>query len=194
MFERIAAILAVRMRWVLYACVIGAAAFVAVQQLLSKGSQDIVAYVGAQVVDKGQYNPALRPWIGWGVHVAVSYFNSLLYCILAYVPFAAMQSAARVGYGALLAVLLAWITGMLTSPAIALAISLFAGNGIPKDLPKVNLQPGPHFWMQLAFFTICYLFIVFIPMFLHARAEQRDILAPDPTPEELTDPDKPITR
>ncbi len=154
--------------WILVAAVVGAIVFVLAQKL-NGFDQHIGQFIGQQVVEQGGYNAALADLIGWGVHVGVSLSYAALFGILtAFFPAAI---GTRWILALILGAILGWVTTLITAPAIAVTISVLAGQGLPSALPPLNTEGGLPFWNHMGFFGICFLFITLVPDLLRGRPE-----------------------
>ncbi|MBI2880412.1 MAG: hypothetical protein HYY21_02430 [Candidatus Tectomicrobia bacterium] len=130
--------------------VLGAIEFWAIQKAVLGFT--IPAFMGGQIVAQGGYPQSLATPIGWAVHLGVSLAYAFLLVAVLLIPFS-RSSAARAVAGLVIALLLGWVTTLLTSPAIAATISLLSGKGFPSSLPPLNTGLGAPFWIHLAFFA-----------------------------------------
>ena len=147
------------MVWPALAALFGAATFITVQHVTGS-AQDITQFIGAQIVRRGGYAASLSGVIGWGVHLSVSLSYAVLFAAIVLAPF--FPSAGRVRWvaGLVTALLLGWVTTLLTAPAIALTISFLSGEGFPNSLPALNTALGVPFWNHVAFFGVSWLVTV----------------------------------
>jgi hypothetical protein len=100
----------------------------------------IPQFMGQQIVQQGGYPAALAPFVGWGVHLGVSLSYALLFAvIIAVLPLKA--AGARLAIGVVLAVVLGWVTTLLTSPAITVTINVLSGQGFPAELVALAFPP-----------------------------------------------------
>ncbi len=141
-----------RTPWILLSAGLGALAFVGIQNAALGGN--ITQFLGAQISTQGGYGAGAAPYIGWGVHLAVSLsYAALAAVILGFLPAArgrryASMAVATFGLG--------WVTTLITAPAIAVTISVLAGKGLPAALPGLNTAFGVPFWNHVAFFAIAF--------------------------------------
>ncbi len=150
-------------RWWLIAGVVGGIVFWLFQVLT--GPATITQFMGEQIVAEGKYPHALAIPIGWAVHLGVSLSYSLLFAVI--MIFLSSQSpASRLVLGLVLAVLLGWITTLLTVPAITVTISVLSGHGFPAQLPGLNTTFGLPFWNHLLFFGIVWTIYLLLPSLL----------------------------
>ena len=123
----------------------------------------IPQFMGEQIVTEGGYPMGLAPLVGWGVHLGVSLSYSLLFAvIMAALPL--RSSGGALGIGLALAVLLGWITTLLTTPAIAVTIGVLSGKGFPSELPGLNTEIGLPLYNHLLFFGVVWVFTNLIPV------------------------------
>jgi hypothetical protein len=120
-------------RWIL-AGLTGAITFWLFQVLT--GSSTIPQFIGQEIVSQGGYPEILTVPVGWGVHLGVSLSYSLLFALIMLIPFP--SSSIRVLIGMIAAVLLGWITTLLTAPAITVTISMLSMQGFPASIPVLN--------------------------------------------------------
>lgn len=147
------------LRW-LCAGVAGSLAFWYFQVLTS--GVTIPQFMGEQIVTEGGYLKALAPFIGWGVHLAVSLSYALLFAVLiATLPIESAGAIAAAGL--VLAALLGWVTTLLTEPAIAVTISVLSGHGFPAELPGLNTEVGLPLYNHLLFFGVVWFFTALVP-------------------------------
>ena len=147
------------LRW-LCAGVAGSLAFWYFQVLT--GGVTIPEFMGEQIVTEGGYLKELAPFIGWGVHVAVSLSYALVFAvIIAALP--RNSTGAIVAAGLVLAALLGWVTTLLTAPAIAVTISVLSGHGFPAELPGLNTEVGLPLYNHLLFFGVVWFFTTLVP-------------------------------
>ena len=146
-------------RWVV-AGLAGAIAFWFVQ--IVTGSSAIPQFIGQEIVSQGSYPEGLTPPIGWGVHLAVSLIYSLFFALLMLLPFSS-SSGIRVLIGMTAAVVLGWITTLLTAPAITVTISILSMQGFPASIPELNTTLGLPFWNHVLFFEIVWLIYTLMP-------------------------------
>ena len=158
--------------WIILAAAVGAVVFVVVQKQAGFPVH-IGQYIGQQVVQQGGYKESLKEVIGWGVHGGVSLSYAALFGILTAVPFFPRRWGLRWVLSLLLAALLGWLTTLITSPAIAITISVLAGKGWPAQLPPLNMLYGVPFWNHMGFFGICLLCIILVPDLLRGQPQVR---------------------
>ena len=143
-----------RAPWILASAGLGALAFVGVQELA--GATNIAAFLGQKITEQGSYPAGLAPAIGWGVHLGVSLQYAALFAVLTALPFFPRSGAARLGAGAGLALLLGWVTTLITRPAITVTIALLSGQGLPASVPGLNTTTGLPLWNHVGFFALCF--------------------------------------
>lgn len=141
--------------WVVLAALVGAIQFV-VAQALGGFSPNIAQFMGRQIVNQGGYSESLAGAIGWGIHLGVSLTYAALYAFLSHQPVMPAARIARWTAGLVLVLLLGWLTTLATAPAIAVTISVLAGQGWPEALPGLNTSLGFAFWNHVGFFAICW--------------------------------------
>lgn len=147
------------LRW-LCAGVAGSLAFWYFQVLT--GGVTITEFMGEQIVTEGGYLKELAPFIGWGVHVAVSLSYALVFAvIIAALPL--NSTGAIVAAGLVFAALLGWVTTLLTAPAIAVTISVLSGHGFPAELPGLNTEVDLPLYNHLLFFGVVWFFTTLVP-------------------------------
>ena len=147
------------LRW-LMAGVVGSLSFWYFQVIFEDAT--IPQFMGEQIVTEGGYPTVLVPFIGWGVHLAVSLSYALLFAlIVAALP---VEAGALLVSGLVLAALLGWLTALLTSPAIAVTISLLSGHGFPAELPGLNTEVGLPLYNHLLFFGVVWVFVTLLPV------------------------------
>jgi hypothetical protein len=147
------------LRW-LCAGVAGSLAFWYFQVLT--GGVTITEFMGEQIVTEGGYLKELAPFIGWGVHVAVSLSYALVFAvIIAALPL--NSTGAIVAAGLVFAALLGWVTTLLTAPAIAVTISVLSGHGFPAELPGLNMEVDLPLYNHLLFFGVVWFFTTLVP-------------------------------
>lgn len=147
-------------RW-LVAGVAGSLSFWYFQVLTGGGT--ITEFMGEQIVTEGGYPKVLVPFIGWGVHLAVSLSYALLFAVIvAAIP--SGSSGALLVIGLVLAALLGGITTLLTTPAIAVTISVLSGQGFPAELPGLNAEVDLPLYNHLLFFGVVWVFTTLIPV------------------------------
>lgn len=148
------------LRW-LVAGVAGSFAFWYFQVLTT--GVTITQFMGEQIVTEGGYPEVLVPFIGWGVHLAVSLSYALLFALI----FAAIPLESAGGLlvaGVVLAGLLGWIATLLTAPAIAATISLLSGHGFPAELPALNTEVDLPLYNHLLFFGVVWVVTALLPV------------------------------
>ncbi len=146
-------------RWV-WAGVVGSVVFWLFQVLTT--GVTIPQFMGQQIAAEGHYPVALGPLIGWGVHLGVSMTYALLFAVLvALVPTTAI--AATLAGGVLLALILGWLTTLLTAPAIAVTISLLSRQGLPGQVPGLNTDIDLPLYNHLLFFGVVWVITAAIP-------------------------------
>lgn len=155
--------------WVPLAALAGAIFFVVVQKATGFPAH-IAEFMGGQIVRQGGYDPSLAGVIGWGVHLAVALSYTVLFTLLVNIPIIPAAGSARRGVGLVLVVLMGWVSTLLTAPAIAVTISLLAGQGWPATLPGLNTAFGVPFWNHVGFFTIVWLLVEVVPALRAAAA------------------------
>jgi hypothetical protein len=141
--------------WVVLAAVVGAIEFVMVQAL-GGFSPNIAQFMGRQIVNQGGYSQSLVGAIGWTIHLGVSLTYAALYFFLSHRPVMPVARITRWTAGLVLALVLGWLTTLATAPAIAVTISVLAGQGWPAALPGLNTSLGFAFWNHVGFFVICW--------------------------------------
>jgi hypothetical protein len=154
--------------WVVLAALVGAIQFV-VAQRLGGFSPNIAQFMGREIVNQGGYSESLAGVIGWGIHLAVSLTYATLYAFLSHLPAMPASRSARWAAGLVLALLLGWLTTLATAPAIAVTISVLAGQGWPAALPGLNTSLGFAFWNHVGFFTICWALTLVWPDILRGQ-------------------------
>lgn len=150
------------------AAVAGAIVF-AVAQKLAGFPMTIPQFMGGQIATQGGYPESLAGVIGWGVHVGVSLGYAALFALAVHFTVGGTDRAVRWAGSAVIALILAVVSTLITAPAIAITISVLAGNGFPATLPGLNTGWGFTFWNHLGFFAIIWLIIVALPDVLRAR-------------------------
>jgi hypothetical protein len=146
-------------RWIL-AGLTGATTFWLFQVLT--GPSTIPQFIGQEIVSRGGYPEALSVPIGWGVHLGVSLSYSHLFALIMLIPFSS-SSGIRVLIGMIAAILMGWITTLLTVPAITVTISMLSMQGFPASIPELNTTLGLPFWNHVLFFEIVWLIYTLIP-------------------------------
>ncbi|MBI3031689.1 MAG: hypothetical protein HYY64_19475 [Candidatus Rokubacteria bacterium] len=147
------------LRW-LCAGIAGSLAFWYFQILT--GGATITQFMGEQIVTEGGYLKELAPFIGWAVHLAVSFSYALVFAvIIALLPIG--SSGAIAAAGLVLAALLGWITTLLTAPAIAVTIGVLSGHGFPAELPGLNTEVDLPLYNHLLFFGVVWFFTALVP-------------------------------
>ena len=149
-----------KVMWWVIAGIAGGIAFWLFQVLT--GPSTIPQFMGQQIVAQGGYPRALAGPIGWGVHLGVSLGYSLLFALIMLIPFPASPRA-RIGAGAAVAAVLAWVATLLTVPAITVTISVLSGHGFPRQVPGLNTTLGLPFWNHLLFFGTVWAIYLVIP-------------------------------
>ncbi len=129
---------------------------------VSTGPSTITQIMGQQIVEQGGYSKALTIPIGWGVHLGVSLSYTLLFAIVVLIPFSRAEGV-RVFVGLVIAVVLGWVTTLLTVPAITATISVLSGKSFPAGLPPLNTAYGLPFWNHELFFGVVWFIYLFIP-------------------------------
>jgi hypothetical protein len=132
----------------------GSLQFWLVQALWGQGT--ITDFLGRQIVEAGEYAPALAPMIGWGLHLTVSGAYALVVALLV-IATNALPAGPAMAASLLVSVLLGWITAVIAPPAISVAISLAAGQGWPAELYPLNAEIGLPFWNHVGFFVLNWL-------------------------------------
>ncbi len=121
-------------------------------QVLTTGFT-IPQYIGQQVATQGGYAIAWAPLIGWTVHLGVSLAYSFLFAaLMAVLP--TTSAGPRLGIGAILAVVLGWVTTLATAPAIAATVSILSRQGFPAELPGLNTDIDLPLYNHLLFFGV----------------------------------------
>ena len=143
------------------AALVGAIVFVLVQVM--SGLPPITDYLGGQIVKKGGYAPGLAPVMGWGIHLGVSLQYAALFGLLAWWPGLGKTRGVRLGVTLGLALVLGWLTTLVTVPAIDVTIRLFSGQGFPARLKGLNTSLGLPFWNHQLYFVLCWLLLVVWP-------------------------------
>jgi len=127
------------------------------------GGPTITQFMGEQIATEGGYSMRLAPLIGWGVHLGVSLSYALLFIIImSAIPL--RSTGAALGFGLLLAVVLGWITTLLTAPAITVTISMLSGKGFPAELPGLNTEVDLPLYNHLLFFGVVWAFATVLPV------------------------------
>jgi len=158
-----------KVMWWLVAGIMGSVEFWLFQ--VRTGSSTIPQFIGEQIVAQGGYPKVLSLPIGWGVHLGVSLGYSLLFAIIMLIPFS-RSTFARLGIGAVIALVLGWFATLLTAPAITVTISLLSGQGFPVTLPGLNTTLGLPFWNHLLFFGVVWGVYLLIPSLFRSRSLQ----------------------
>lgn len=153
--------------WILLASVVGAVVFEVVQKIVFGGT--ISQFIGSTVVEQGGYSPSLQVLIGWGVHLGVSISYAALFGVI--VAFFPANLGVRWILALILAAVLGKLTTLITQPAIAVTISVLAGQGLPAELPPLNTEGGLPLWNHMGFFGICFLFITLVPDLLRGSSD-----------------------
>ncbi len=154
------------LRW-LAAGVAGSLVFWLFQVLT--GDSTIPQFMGEQIASQGGYPMRLAPLIGWGVHLGVSLSYALIFSvIMAVLPLE--SSGTRLGVGLVLAAVLGWVATLLTSPAIAVTISVLSRTGFPAELPGLNTDVDLPLYNHLLFFGVVWGFTTLLPVL---RGESR---------------------
>jgi hypothetical protein len=141
--------------WVLASALVGAIAFVTVQKLAGF-PMNIAQFMGREIVRQGGYSPGLAGLVGWFVHLGVAASYATLYAAIVLAPFFPTDRAARWGAALGVALVLGWLTTLVTAPAIAITIGLLSGQGFPASLPSLNATFGSVFWNHVGFFLISF--------------------------------------
>ena len=155
-----------KVKWWLAAGILGSVEFWLFQ--VRTGSSTIPQFMGEQIVAQGGYPKVLTLPIGWGVHLGVSLAYSLLFAIIMVIPFS-RSTFARLGIGAVIALVLGWFATLLTAPAITVTISLLSGQGFPATLPGLNTTLGLPLWNHLLFFGVVWVVYLLIPNLFRSR-------------------------
>ncbi len=167
-----------KVMWWLVAGIMGSVEFWLFQ--VRTGSSTIPQFMGEQIVAQGGYPKLLTLPIGWGVHLGVSLGYSLLFAIIMLIPFS-RSPFARLGIGAVIALVLGWFATLLTAPAITVTISLLSRQGFPATLPGLNTTLGLPFWNHLAFFGVVW--VVWVVYLLIPSLFRSRRLPPKPEPK-----------
>ena len=147
-------------RW-LIAGVAGSLSFWLFQVLT--GDSTIPQFMGEQIATEGGYPMRLAPLIGWVVHLGVSLSYALLFAvIIALLP--TKSSGGTLAFGLILAAVLGSITTLLTSPAIAVTISVLSRHGLPAELPELNADIDLPLYNHLLFFGVVWVFTTLLPV------------------------------
>lgn len=141
------------LRATVIAALIGAIVFVVVQVIVGSGygTNVITTYIGGRIVEEGDYSSTLAQPVGWAVHLAVSFSYALLFGVI----FAVLKR--KPGPTFLAALLLGWVTTLITVPAINATVSLLAGQGFPEELGGLNTTTDLPLWNHFGFFLIAWL-------------------------------------
>jgi hypothetical protein len=131
-------------------------------QVLTDGAT-ITEFMGEQIATEGSYPMQLAPLIGWGVHLGVSLANALLFTVIMAV-LRSESSEVTIVTGLSVVLPLAWVTTLLTTPAIAATISVLSGKGFPAELPEINTKMDLLvYYNHLLFFGVVWVFVTLIP-------------------------------
>ncbi|MFQ5746203.1 MAG: hypothetical protein ACE5HF_03160 [Gemmatimonadota bacterium] len=172
-----------RAPWVITAGLGGALIF-AVAQKVAGYSPTIPEFMGSQIVARGGYSQGLSGLIGWGVHFGVALAYATLYALVANERLLPASRGARWGVGLGIAAAFAWVSTLLTAPAIGVTISLLSGNGFPGELAALNRTFGFVFWNHVAFFAVVFLVTVVISDLVRRPSGAPDV-APRAASEEV---------
>lgn len=148
----------------------GTMVFLLVQVLA--GSPTITSFLGKQIVKQGGYAAGLAPVFGWGVHIAVSFQYAALYGV-GVLAIPCKDKKVFLTGSLLMALVLGWLTTLITRPAIGVTISVLAGKGLPERIGPLNTTLGLPFWNHVLFFIVCWIFLGLIPARKSALAEDR---------------------
>lgn len=172
MISKLAAQLRGKIPWIAAAGLVGGGAFVTAQ-IVAGFPSHIAEFMGAQIVRRGGYSESLAGVLGWGVHFAVALSYATLFAVAVTATPLPERRAARFAAAAAVAVAFAWVSTLITGPAIAITISVLAGQGFPASLPGLNTAFGFPFWNHVGFFGIAWLLTVIAPDLLAERATPR---------------------
>jgi hypothetical protein len=144
--------------WVVASALLGAFLFIVAQYVVGS-PLNIAQFMGREIVRRGGYSPGLALVFGWGVHLGVAVTYAALYAAVA-LALLPRQGAARWALGLGLAVVMGWLSTLVTAPAIGITISLLAGQGVPGSLPSLNTSLGFVFWNHVGFFLASFVVTV----------------------------------
>jgi hypothetical protein len=146
--------------WVLASALVGALVFIVAQHVVGS-PLDIAQFMGREIVRRGGYAPGLSLLFGWGVHSSVAVTYAALYAVVA-LAFLPREGTARWALGLGLAVVMGWLSTLVTAPAVAITISLLSGQGFPGSLPSLNTSVGFVFWNHVGFFLVSFTVTVLV--------------------------------
>jgi hypothetical protein len=154
---------------ILLAAGLGAVFFVAAQ-VSSGATVHIADAIGGQIVRQGGYPDSGAAAIGWFVHVSVSLAYAALYGFLVSCSFLHGSKLGPRLTGLMLVPILGYLSTAITAPAVALTVSLLAGQGLPATLPAFSPRLDFAFGNHAAFFMVCWV-VYFAPV---ARTRMRE--------------------
>ncbi len=147
--------------WATMAALVGGTVFIQAQNMAGF-SPNIVDYIGQEIVRRAGQDRSLTSIIGWSIHYGVSFIYASLYGIITTMAFFPTGRFTRPLGGLILIAVLGWLATLITAPAIALTIALFARDGLPWPFPALNTDLGFVLWNHLGFFGIAFLFHIVI--------------------------------
>ena len=158
----------VKLLWIIAAGIAGGIVFIVAQHL--EGFQtDIAEFMGAEIARRGGYEESLAGVVGWAVHFGVALSYAALYGLITLARWFSRPRPVRWAAAAGLAVVLGWLTTLITAPAITVTTSVLAGDGFPNSLPGLNTAFGAAFWNHILFFAVCLALTVIVPDLLNGR-------------------------
>jgi hypothetical protein len=157
----------------LTAAIVGALVFAWVP--VFTGRPDIADIIGRKIVEAGGYADNYASVIGWTLHIAIAIAYVKLYALVVSFPGFPQTDhngpKVRLVTGLVAALVIGWLTTVISNPAISATISLASGQGWPATLAAPYLKLGLPLWNHLGFFAITWLIVVLIPT-LGSRAER----------------------
>lgn len=127
--------------WILAGALAGGVSFI-VAQLAAGFPVTIAQFMGRQIVASGGYDESLAGLIGHVVHFGVALSYSVLFAIVVLLVPIPAERRIRWSVTAGIAIAFAWMSTLLTGPAIPITIGLLSGTGLPND-------PGAEHWVRV---------------------------------------------
>ncbi len=146
-----------RFPWVLAMTLLGGLGFVWTQALVAEF--EIASVLGQRVVDAGGYKEVFAAPIGWTTHLAISFSYALLFAMIISLPFFPKEQPKRSVIGLLTAIVLGWITTVITGPAISTTVGLLAGQGVPQTLNPLYFGIDLTLYVHVGFFILAFLLV-----------------------------------
>ena len=149
----------------LMAALVGGLGFVWIQTLT--GTKNIAEFVGAQIVQTGDYDAAFASIIGWTVHLAIAVQYAIGFTALLALPIWPRRTAASVISKMAAAIAVGFIGTWVANPAISITVSMLGGAGWPETLYPVNTAFGVPLLNHLLFFALTLALVEGVPTLWH---------------------------